>query len=306
MTFIKDLNQDEVRDGFLIKSDRKKIWNRWLEIWQELDRICHKHEINYWAGDGTLLGAARHGGFVPWDNDISFYMMRPDFNRFCEIVSVEINNEIFDVGRKMISWLQIHHSQTSLVRTKDLINQNEPNGLTIEIFPLDVASDDTKAGSFAASIFNELLLTIFAYPTLVERVKNGGTTINDWAVIEKLHSISSLDEQFKFVSTFAEELFALSASVSLIKNFVYGKNTLPYQKSWFRETIYLPFETVELPAPVDYDKLLTTCYGDWHKPVRNIKKNLGDICSPDIPYKKFFELINLEMMLGTLDDKEVH
>ncbi|MBR1645748.1 MAG: LicD family protein [Selenomonadaceae bacterium] len=65
MSFIRDLYRDEIRDGWLVTADTKKIWNRQLEIWSELDRICRKHDITYWAGWGTLLGAARHNGFIP-------------------------------------------------------------------------------------------------------------------------------------------------------------------------------------------------------------------------------------------------
>lgn len=303
ITFIKDLNQDEVRDGFFIQSDRKKIWERWLEIWQEVDRICRKHEINYWAGDGTLLGAARHGGFVPWDNDMSFYMMRPEFNRFCDIVATELNGETFEIGIKVISGIQIQHIQTTFLRSRDLTDKNMPKGLAIEIFPLDVAQDGTKSGSLATIAFNELFGAVHDYSSLIEYVENGGVIINDWSIIEKLHALTDKDEQLKFLSISAEKLFDLSSTVNLIKKFTRDNSALPYQKSWFRETIYLTFESVELPAPVYYDKLLTTCYGDWHKPVRNFNKNLDNIYSTDVPYKEFLELINLEMMLGILDDE---
>ena len=82
MAFIEDLEHDEIRDGFLVSSDRKKVWQRWLELWQEVDRICRKHGLKYWAAYGTLLGAARHKGFIPWDEDLDLCMMRPDYNRF--------------------------------------------------------------------------------------------------------------------------------------------------------------------------------------------------------------------------------
>ena len=172
MTFIKDVNDDEVRDGFFVQSDIKKVWNRQLELWQEVDRICREHEINYWAIGGTLLGAARHSGFIPWDDDFDLCMMRPDFNRFCALVDTELNSEIFEAGQKNFFHFPIYHSQTTWLRTTDLTNINEPQGLAIEIFPLDIAEDGTHEVAVAKRILNELAIAMFAFDEFFEYVQN--------------------------------------------------------------------------------------------------------------------------------------
>ena len=82
MAFFEDLHNDEIRDGFLVMADRKKCWNMQLEIWQEIDRICRKHNIKYYAIYGTLLGAVRHKGFIPWDDDMDLCILRPESNIF--------------------------------------------------------------------------------------------------------------------------------------------------------------------------------------------------------------------------------
>ena len=84
-----------MRSGFLVKSDRKKLWNAELEIYNEFRRICEKYNLRFFAGHGTLLGAVRHGGFIPWDDDMDFAMFRPDYEKFKEVARKEIQYPYF-------------------------------------------------------------------------------------------------------------------------------------------------------------------------------------------------------------------
>ena len=295
MSFIKDLNNDEIRDGWLVKSDMKKVWNRRLEIWQELDRICRKHKITYWAGYGTLLGAARHKGFIPWDDDMDFCMMRPDFNRFSAVLAEELIGRPFEIRREVFSAIKLSHSQTTLLYVEN-VHQNGSKGILVDIFPLDVTLDNTKLSFFAVNAINELLGVVYNYPAIVKHVQEGGKTVNDWSVIENLHGINDFNKQIEFVKIFAAGVFDCSANVYWIEEFSHYKKTKRQPKSCFRETIYLPFETIELPAPIDYETVLTSCYGDWHKPVIDREGKLGFVHSADIPYREFLQKVNLELM----------
>ena len=86
---IKDIHTDEIRCDFLVTTDRKKVWQVELELLAEFDRICRKYGLRYFADYGTLLGAARHKGFIPWDDDIDVTMMRPDYERLKQIMKQE-------------------------------------------------------------------------------------------------------------------------------------------------------------------------------------------------------------------------
>ena len=168
--------------------------------------------------------------------------------------------------------------------------------MMIEIFPLDIAPDGTKDAYFATNAINELMGTVYNYPALVEHANKGRRTLNDWSVIEGLHAMQDESKQFEFLNTFAEGLFNWSKAVNWIESTCKDMQTKPWQKSWFDETIYLPFESVSLPAPAAYDKILTTFYGDWHKFVWDHHGRLGIIHSADIPYKEFLARIDLEFM----------
>ena len=84
-----------MRSGFLVTSHRKKLWNVQIGLIKEFERICKKHNIKWFAFYGTLLGAARHKGFIPWDDDVDVAMLRPDYNKFLDIAADEIKYPYF-------------------------------------------------------------------------------------------------------------------------------------------------------------------------------------------------------------------
>ena len=93
--FVRNIERDEMRSGFLVTSHRKKLWNVQIGLIKEFERICKKHNLKWWACGGTLLGAARHKGFIPWDDDVDVAMLRPDYNKFLDIAADEIKYPYF-------------------------------------------------------------------------------------------------------------------------------------------------------------------------------------------------------------------
>ena len=90
MEYVKNLNTDEIRSGFLVTSDRKRLWNALINLIIEFQKLCDKHGLRFMAHAGTLLGAARHGGFIPWDDDVDLIMPRKDYERLKILAPKEI------------------------------------------------------------------------------------------------------------------------------------------------------------------------------------------------------------------------
>lgn len=303
MAFIKDLNRDEIRGGYFVSSERKKIWNRQLEIWQTVDAICRKHGITYWAHFGTLLGAARHGGFIPWDDDLDFCMMRPDYNRFCAIIDDELarSGGLLEVRENSIFAIKIAHSQTVSLAAEDFVYKQGSKGLKIDFTAMDAAPDGTVDAWLATCVFAEFFTTIRDYPAVQKLLKNGGRTVSDLSDIEKLHVLPE-EAQRDFFNRRAEELFDKSSFAGwwfrvFLKFMLKQDTSAPQPKAWYRETIYLPFESVELPVPAAYDEVLTSLYGDWHRLIYEDRQHLGLACSADIPYKEFLAQADLKFIL---------
>ena len=92
---------DEVRCGFLVPAAVKQAWAAELEVLMEIDRVCKLHDIEYFADWGTLLGAVRHGGFVPWDDDLDIIMFREDYNKFLTCAEKEMDSEAFYLQKEL-------------------------------------------------------------------------------------------------------------------------------------------------------------------------------------------------------------
>ena len=90
MKFADDYFKGEEREGFFVEEMMKRAWAAQIEVLKEIERVCKKHGIRYFADWGTLLGAVRHKGFIPWDDDIDITMFREDYEKFLKVAQQEL------------------------------------------------------------------------------------------------------------------------------------------------------------------------------------------------------------------------
>lgn len=126
-----------------MESELKRAKAVMVQILKDVDILCSKHGINYWIDFGTLLGAVRHKGFIPWDDDIDITMPREDYNKFIGIALEELDQKYFLQLRRTDKsynrdWLKIRDRNSVFLEYGSLKNKdNGKNGIFIDIFPLD-------------------------------------------------------------------------------------------------------------------------------------------------------------------------
>ena len=158
MIQIESLMREGLEDSYRIL----KLQNIILNIMKYIDELCEKHQIEYYIIGGTALGAVRHGGFIPWDDDLDIAMTRDNYERFLTICEKEINKDdfFFQVGRRdwplYFSKLRLKGTLFEEVGAGDEIAKDN-RGIFVDIFPLDMASN-YKFGRIWQYVCSKLLI----------------------------------------------------------------------------------------------------------------------------------------------------
>ena len=130
----------------LTDTQLRRIQQIETDVLCEVDRICQKHQIKYVLGFGTLIGAVRHQGFIPWDDDVDICMMRKDYERFKDICRTELNPKYFYQSKDTDP--EYYHLFDKIrvngtVFKEDLIAEHDiHHGVYIDIFPMDYVPDN--------------------------------------------------------------------------------------------------------------------------------------------------------------------
>ena len=294
--FVDDIDRDEMRSGFLVTSHRKKLWNAQIGLINEFARLCKKHNLRWFAIGGTLLGAARHKGFIPWDDDVDVAMLRPEYEKLRHIIAREVKppfsvefwhdfrletdepSELADEKLPLISAAQIkkypvHAPFFPIIKIRDdrtlflefSARRNTKQGIWLDIFPLDPLppfADEKHQAIFQTA---RILFIAATHPEMIR------------ASMEKNQPLGlSYDELRKFIALpynrrglylekFLAKNFFTSEQIGDLRDWCIVRGKKFYNRKDFDGVTYLPFERIEVPAPKNFDGVLSTFYGDWRK-----------------------------------------
>lgn len=255
---------------FQTDSTTKKLHSCQLVLAAELKRICEKHNIKYFMIAGTLLGAVRHKGFIPWDDDMDFAIMRKDYSKFLNLCKTELGEkftiqEIFSDSDYALPVAKLLLNGTKFIERNAAKNKSQ-KGIFIDIFPYDSIPDSEaqrKKHNKNTYFLKRLFLAKQGY-TIAE--KGQTLKIIIYFLLKILSAFASkkrirnrLDAELRrYENENTKKVAALGGA--------YGYTKESVERKWFDETVELPFEDITLAAPKDYVEYLTYFYGDYMTP----------------------------------------
>lgn len=256
-----------------------------LQMLHEIDRVCRKHNITYTLFAGTALGAVRHGGFIPWDDDLDVIMLRPDYERFLALAPAELDGAVYYLQREFsehwpMFFSKLRKNGTACIERYIPRDPLAHQGIYIDIFPCDNLSDvPAKRGrQFLAS---KVVIARALY-------QRGYLTDNPGKKLAMQLSRCLPEEALWAYAVDREETGSRMVHSFFGASSRYEKSIYP--REWFTEMVLLPFEDGEFPVSAHYDELLTTLYGDYMTPTpieKRGQKVHAEIVNLERPYTEY-------------------
>ncbi|MBR5349023.1 MAG: LicD family protein [Lachnospiraceae bacterium] len=261
--------------------DLKELHEVELEMLLQLRRICEKYKLTYYLSGGTFLGAVRHQGFIPWDDDMDIALPREDYRKFVKVVNKELPE-----GMEFKCYAtdpDYHHPVARLVNHKVCVinhsfSDDRIEPAWIDIFPLDGMPDGKIALKLQKIrlLWRRVTIGWANYKDVQDTKPNRpwyekflmfiGTTL-------KPGRFMNLTKQYAKLEKTLMRYPASKSRVYMNFNGAYRFNSIMDKKKYYGKGALYTFEGEQFPAPANYDAYLTKIYGDYMKLPPEEKRN---------------------------------
>jgi len=258
----------------LSEKEKRALQMTELEILKEFDRICVKNKLKYYITAGTLLGAVRHKGFIPWDDDIDVVMPRQDFdmlrNTCQQYLAADFVYQDWRTEQNYPMYFAKIRKNGTEVCEENLLDVQMHKGVYIDIFPLDKCPKGKLFGKLFFKVMELLNCAVMA------EVNSSFVCGYKKKCMRFLFAV--LKHLPKPLLMCTREIWrvlvgVLSSGECLCT--VGGAHGYPretYKREWFAESVLLEFEGEKYSAPVGWHELLTNMYGDYMQPPDELEK----------------------------------
>ena len=275
---------------FIVSEKRKKVWAIQKELLLELDKVCRKHHLRYFVDSGTLLGAVRHQGFIPWDDDIDVVMLREDYDQLIAECSNEFKGKFFlqsaysDTGY-FRGHAQLRNSETAAILEGEgehvLFNQ----GIFIDIFPLDFHSKFQ-----IIDVINRWILNIELRIFRIMFWKEEPRFTVEYFFKNLIKKIFLHFDYKKMYQKFERRCRNIPFKSDILDKISFYHKMYLYDwipLSAYQDSVLLEFDHIKVVAPKDYDLVLKHKYGNDYMIPKQVSTSHGGVYySTDKSYRK--------------------
>ena len=302
---------DEEPKTLIVSRRRKEVWAVTLDLLVQFDKVCRKHGIRYFCDGGTALGAVRHKGFVPWDDDVDVVMSRAEYTKLDAIAPTEFKPPYFwqtnetDPGSAR-GHAQLRNSDTTAILKEEMRDGKAlytfNQGVFIDIFPFDnLPDDETEREAFRNSLLKiktraariktlrlAARTALHGFPTPGKaRLFYHVAKIRAW---ERLHGRDMLTETMRELERTAQKYNGSRtremAPVSFLPR---HREVLP--SHFFDESVELDFEFLKIPVMKHHIEALAINYGNWREHVIGGAAHGGMVVDTKRPYTEYLSSV---------------
>lgn len=290
----------EERDGYHVSAEMKKVWAVELDLLNEFSGVCEKHGLHWFAHAGTMLGAIRHHGFIPWDDDIDVVMPREDYDRLCKLAPEEFSHPYFfqceDTDRFFAkSFSRLRNSETTaILRNEKDYHFPFNQGIFMDVFPLDHVPAELDERKRYYKDIEALDAYAVNWRTMIHfyRPKKGkGLAKRISYYLKHLYYRYLFKGGYRY---FWDRHYERITQYNALDTGWVGESIVSplgrqlWRSEWVEETIKVPFEMLQVPVPVHYEECLSASFGpDWRTPKQIPNLHRGVFFDPDKPYTEY-------------------